>query len=85
MELVSNLHLNGEDKEKQLTLMESSIKELKEQQKICIELFYLQEKSYEDVAEITGYTMKEVKSYIQNGKRNLKIIMTTKKPVGSKQ
>lgn len=79
MELVSNVHLNGEDKEKQLTLMESAIKELKEGQKICIELFYLQEKSYEEVAKMTGYSMKEVKSYIQNGKRNLKIIMTTKK------
>ena len=84
MELVSNVHLNGEDKEKQLTLMESAIKELKEGQKICIELFYLQEKSYEEVAKMTGYSMKEVKSYIQNGKRNLKIIMTTK-AVGSKQ
>ncbi len=79
MELASNLHPNGEDKEKQLTLMESAIKELKEQQKVCIELFYLQEKSYEEVAALTGYTMNEVKSYIQNGKRNLKIIMTTKK------
>lgn len=84
VELASDLHHNGEDKEKQLTLMESAIKELKEEQKICIELFYLQEKSYEEVAKMTGYSMKEVKSYIQNGKRNLKIIMTTKK-VGSKQ
>jgi RNA polymerase sigma-70 factor (ECF subfamily) len=84
MELASDLHHNGEDKEKQLTLMESAIKELKEDQKICIELFYLQEKSYEEVAKMTGYSMKEVKSYIQNGKRNLKIIMTTKS-VGSRQ
>jgi RNA polymerase sigma-70 factor (ECF subfamily) len=79
VELTSGLHHNGEDKEKQLTLMESAIKELKEEQKICIELFYLQEKSYEEVAKVTGYTMKEVKSYIQNGKRNLKILMTTNK------
>ena len=84
MELMANIHLNGEDKEKQLTLMESAIKELKKEQKICIELFYLQEKSYEEVAKITSYSMKKVKSYIQNGKRNLKIIMTTKS-VGSKQ
>jgi RNA polymerase sigma-70 factor (ECF subfamily) len=83
MELTSNLHHNGDDKEKQLTLMEYSIKELKPEQKICIELFYLQEKSYEDVAKMTGFSMKEVKSYIQNGKRNLKIIMTTKS-IGSK-
>ena len=78
VELASDLHHNGEDKEKQLTLMESAIKDLKPEQKICIELFYLQEKSYEEVAKITGYSMKEVKSYIQNGKRNLKIIMTSK-------
>lgn len=84
VELASDLHHNGEDKEKQLTLMESSIKELKEEQRTCIELFYLQEKSYEEVAKMTGYSMKEVKSYIQNGKRNLKIIMTAGK-VGSKQ
>ncbi len=79
VELASDLHHNGEDKEKQLTLMESAIKELKEEQRICIELFYLQERSYEEVAKATGYSMKEVKSYIQNGKRNLKILMTTKK------
>lgn len=84
VELASDLHHNGEDKEKQLTLMESAVKELKPEQKICIELFYLQEKSYEEVSQMTGYSMKEVKSYIQNGKRNLKIIMTTKS-VGSGQ
>lgn len=79
MELASDLHHNGEDKEKQLTLMESAIKELKEEQRICVELFYLQERSYEEVAKQTGYSMKEVKSYIQNGKRNLKILMTAKR------
>ena len=84
VELASPLHHNGEDKEKKLTLMESAIKELNPEQKVCIELFYLQERSYEEVAKTTGYSMKEVKSYIQNGKRNLKIIMTTKK-VESKQ
>lgn len=84
MELTSNLHHNGEDKEKQLSLMETAIKELKEEQRICIELFYLQEKSYEDVAKTTNYSMKEVKSYIQNGKRNLKILMTNKS-IGSTQ
>lgn len=79
MELTSSIHLNGEEKEQQLAAMEEAIKELKEHQRICIELFYLQEKSYEEVANITGYSMKEVKSYIQNGKRNLKVIMTKRK------
>jgi RNA polymerase sigma-70 factor (ECF subfamily) len=78
VEFTHPIHLNGEDKERQLNRMEEAMKELKHHQKQCIELFYLQEKSYEEVAEITGYTMKEVKSYIQNGKRNLKIIMTGK-------
>ncbi len=78
MELSSDLHPIGEDKERQLTSMEAAILELKKEQKICIELFYLQEKSYEDVAKQTGFSMNEVKSYIQNGKRNLKILMTAK-------
>jgi RNA polymerase sigma-70 factor (ECF subfamily) len=56
-------------------LMEA-LKELNEPQRVCVEMFYLQEKSYEDVQEITGYTYKQVKSYIQNGKRNLRIILS---------
>lgn len=75
MEWHQSIHLEGEDKERQLTLMESAIAQLKDNQRNCIELFYLQEKSYEEVSKLTGYSMKEVKSYIQNGKRNLKILM----------
>lgn len=41
-------------------------------QKTCIQLFYLKGLSYKQVSEQTGYSMKEVKSYVQNGKRNLK-------------
>jgi RNA polymerase sigma-70 factor (ECF subfamily) len=55
--------------------MKASLSELKEKQRICIEQFYLQEKSYEEIAKSTSYTVGEVKSYIQNGKRNLKICM----------
>lgn len=54
------------------------IKELKEEQRICIELFYLEEKSYIEITEITKYNLNQVKSYIQNGKRNLKILLTEK-------
>jgi RNA polymerase sigma-70 factor (ECF subfamily) len=39
-------------------------------------LFYLQGKSYQEVAEATGYNLNQVKSYIQNGKRNLKIVLS---------
>ena len=63
-------------KEQQLTSLEAAIEELKPEQRQCVELFYLQQKCYQDVADITGFTLKQVKSYIQNGKRNLKIILT---------
>ena len=46
--------------------------ELGEEQRRSIELFYYQEKSYADIETMTGYTLNNVKSYIQNGKRNLK-------------
>jgi len=54
-----------------------AIKQLSDEQRICIELFYLHEKSYKEVADTTNYSMNQVKSYIQNGKRNLKIMLET--------
>ena len=57
-------------------LLYEGLKGLDKEQRICIELFYLKEKSYKEVADITGFEMKKVKSYIQNGKRNLKIYLT---------
>jgi DNA-directed RNA polymerase specialized sigma24 family protein len=44
----------------------------------CIRLFYLQEKNYQEIMQITGFSYKEVKSNLQNGKRNLKIKITAK-------
>jgi RNA polymerase sigma factor (sigma-70 family) len=68
------VHLDIEDtKEKQLTVMEKCIETLPEEQRISVDLFYLQEKCYKEVAEVTGFELVKVKSYIQNGKRNLKI------------
>ena len=74
METESGMHQNkATEKEEQYTQLEKAIEELNEDQRKCIELFYLKEKSYNEIIEITGYTMNEVKSFIQNGKRNLKI------------
>lgn len=56
-----------------LQRMEAALTQLKPKQRRCLELFYLQQLSYQQVADTTGYSLKEVKSYIQNGKRNLKI------------
>jgi RNA polymerase sigma factor (sigma-70 family) len=73
------LHLDGkDDREVNLTHLNDGVKQLNEEQKICIELFYLQGRCYQEVAEMTGYTMKQVKSYIQNGKRNLKIFIESR-------
>jgi RNA polymerase sigma-70 factor (ECF subfamily) len=52
--------------------LEKAIHQLKNEQKDCIELFYLQNKTYNEIQDITGFDYKQVKSFIQNGKRNLK-------------
>jgi len=76
MENVAIGHLDDVDlKEIQLQQLEEGIKTLNPEQQECISLFYLQDKSYVEVAEITGYDLNKVKSYIQNGKRNLKIYL----------
>ena len=64
-----------EEKEIMLTKLEQAMNGLKEKQRVCIQLFFLEEKCYNEVADITGYDIKKVKSYIQNGKRNLANIM----------
>lgn len=56
----------------------SAINNLEKEQKICIELFYLQNKSYVEIAEVTNYTNNQVKSYIQNGKRNIRNYLNAK-------
>jgi RNA polymerase sigma-70 factor (ECF subfamily) len=53
-----------------------AMENLNPEQKRCIDLLYLQQKSYKEVSELTGYDLKKVKSYIQNGKRNLKIMLS---------
>jgi len=53
-------------------LLEKAISRLPDEQQVCIRLFYLEERSYKDIVIQTGFELKKVKSYIQNGKRNLK-------------
>jgi len=59
-------------------LLEDAIAELSEEQRQCVILFYLKKNSYQQVTEKTGFSLLQVKSYIQNGKRNLKIILERK-------
>ena len=59
--------------------IEDAINKLKPEQKICITLFYLKELSYKQIADKTGLEIKKIKSNIQNGKRNLSIILKQEK------
>ncbi len=70
-------HLNGEtfEKEENFRKLERCMQALPEEQKRSVELFYLENKCYNEIAAITGYEWSKVRSYIQNGKRNLKICM----------
>ena len=63
------------EKERLLNTMTEAVEELSEEQKTCITLFYLKKKSYQEISALTGFSQMQVKSYIQNGKRNLKIIL----------
>ena len=74
MEKDAFVHLDIDDtRERKLTVMESCMEKLPPEQRDTIKLFYLEQKCYKEVADITGYDLNKVKSYIQNGKRNLKI------------
>lgn len=69
-----NLLLN----EKTYDYLDEALKELNAEQQLCVTLFYIEKKSYHQISEQTGYTMMQVKSHIQNGKRNMKIIIERK-------
>lgn len=67
-----------EEKELTLRQLEEAMKELTAAQRLSLELFYLKKKSYQQIMEQTGYSFMQVKSFIQNGKRNLKLILLKK-------
>lgn len=75
----------GEDAREALLLhdytleqMSEALEELAAEQKKCVSLFYLERRSYQSITEVTGFTFAQVKSHIQNGKRNLKILLLRK-------
>lgn len=61
-----------------LDYLEESLELLNTEQRQCVTLFYLQKKSYQEISDETAFTPIQVKSYIQNGKRNLKILVEKK-------
>jgi len=69
---------NGEElrlkeEEQQETRIKAAIDKLGEEQRICITLFFFEQKSYKEISTLTSYTEKQVKSYLQNGKRQLRL------------
>ena len=76
MQTGEDVHLNGIfQKEEQLKQLEQCLETLTSEQKQSVELFYLQNKCYKEISEITGTEWNKVRSLIQNGRRNLKICM----------
>jgi RNA polymerase sigma factor (sigma-70 family) len=76
VEITATAHPEDEpDMETNISKLEKCIEALAAPQQDCVRLFYLQEKCYKEVADETGFDLGKVKSYIQNGKRNLKICM----------
>jgi RNA polymerase sigma factor (sigma-70 family) len=67
------IRLNHLHKDRILNLLAEALEELNPEQKRCISLFYLEKRSYQEIATISGLSLMQVKSCIQNGKRNLKI------------
>jgi RNA polymerase sigma factor (sigma-70 family) len=75
-----NVHLNGElDTEENFRKLDYCMSQLQDEQRTVIELFYLKGKCYNEIKEITGLEWNKVRSYIQNGRRNLKICMESQK------
>jgi RNA polymerase sigma factor (sigma-70 family) len=74
-------HLQNEafEKENSFKQLEACMETLPADQKQSIELFYLQKKCYNEIAAITGFEWNKVRSFIQNGKRNLKLCVEAKK------
>ena len=76
MQIEESWHLNGElEKEDQFNQLKQCLDTLASDQKLAVSLFYLEQKSYQQIAETTGLEWNKVRSYIQNGRRNLKICM----------
>ena len=76
METASEVHLeDGVELESNLGKLDQCIEKLNPEQKICVRLFFLEQKCYKEITNITGFDLNKVKSFIQNGKRNLKICM----------
>jgi len=79
------VHLNGVlEREENFIKLEYCISTLTDEQQQAIRLFYLEGKCYNEIVEMTGQEWNQVRSFIQNGRRNLKICMERDQVPGTK-
>jgi RNA polymerase sigma-70 factor (ECF subfamily) len=79
MQSEENVHLNGVlEKEENFKKLELCLGTLSEEQRKAVQLFYLDGRCYNEIAELTGMDWNQVRSLIQNGRRNLKICMESR-------
>lgn len=76
MNMNNSENVNEEERESVLVRLEDYVETLVAEQKQCIKLFYIENKSYTQISVETGLTFNQIKSFIQNGKRNLKMKFT---------
>ncbi len=76
MQTAEELHLKDkQEQEEQFDRLETCIENLPDDQRTAIRLFYLENKSYKEIESATGMEWNKVRSYIQNGRRNLKLCL----------
>ena len=86
MQSEENVHLDGVfdglspavEKEEKFQRLEYCLTTLAEDQRKAVQLFYIEGKCYNEIVELMGQEWNQVRSYIQNGRRNLKICMDKK-------
>lgn len=79
MDFCDDFHLDDmREREEREEMLRECLKALPERQRMCVERFFMEEFSYQDIVEKLGFSLKMVKSFIQNGKRNLKLCLERK-------
>ncbi len=76
MQNEENVHLNGVfEKEENLQKMEYCMTTLPDEQRKAVQFFYLEGKCYNEISQLMGQDWNQIRSFIQNGRRNLKNCM----------
>jgi RNA polymerase sigma-70 factor, ECF subfamily len=78
MENSPEMHPIDDEEQGMEKALEECIERLKDEQRACINLFYYENRCYNEIAESLGLDEKKVKSHLQNGKRNLKLCLEDK-------